>query len=267
MIPKRIMFKIQRHPLLIIALLFLCLQSCSSKKEIIYFQDASDFIDKDVKYQKNTIQPNDILSIAISALVPETAIAYNKQMASKGSTQPATNIEVLKLQGYLVDNDGLITLPVLGNVDTKGKTIKDLERYLYMVLEKENHLVKPSVNIRLLNAKITVLGEVKLPGTFTFTEQVISIPQALGYAGDLTINGKRTDIMLIREVDGVRSIFHIDLTSTDWMDDENYFVKPNDVLIISPNNAKIKSAGYIGNVSSVLSVLSLLITTTVLLTN
>ncbi|MDO6739085.1 polysaccharide biosynthesis/export family protein [Wenyingzhuangia sp. 2_MG-2023] len=251
-----------------ILLVMLSLQSCVYKKDILYFQDASELNQQKVERPQLYIQPNDILSIAISALVSETAVVYNKKWASEGSSaQPVNNLEILKLQGYLVANDGSIQLPVLGTVQTENKTINDLRQEITKMLEEGKHLVQPSVDIRLLNAKVTVLGEVKRPGTYNFTEQTLSIPQALGYAGDLTVKGKRKDIVLIREVQGKRKVFPIDLTQTDWINQETYYIQPNDVLIINPNQAQVKSAGYLGNVSSLIGVISLVITTTVLLTN
>ena len=113
---------------------------------------------------------------------------------------------------------------------------------------------------------MTILGEVKNPGTYSFTEQNITILQALGYAGDLTINGKRDDILITREVDGVRKISHIDLTSSSFMDSEFYFIKPNDNIIVNPNNPKVKSAGFVGNVGTILTIASLALSITILLT-
>lgn len=249
-------------------LLMIGMESCSYKKDLLYFQNTSTLETENISYPEILIQPNDILSIAISALVPETAVVYNKQVAGKGnSTQANSSIEMLKLQGYLVKNNHTITLPVLGTVSTKGKSVQTLETYLINVLEEGNHLVSPSVDVRLLNAKVTVMGEVNSPGTYVYTEQAISIPQALGYAGDLTINGKRKDVLLIREVQGKRKVYHLDLTTTNWVNKDTYYVQPNDVLVVNPNAAKVKSAGYLGNVSSLIGVISLLITTIVLITN
>ncbi|WP_010136839.1 polysaccharide biosynthesis/export family protein [Ochrovirga pacifica] len=242
------------------------LQSCTYKKDILYFQKIDKLKQEEVERPTILIQPNDILSITISALVPESAIAYNKQKPGQNGTGQQGSIELLKIQGYLVDNNGEIRLPVLGKVATKDKSIHELEKYLINLLEEEKHLVEPSVDIRLLNAKFTVLGEVSQPGTYTFTEQTLSIPQALGYAGDLTINGKRKDIVLIREVQGERKVYAIDLTKTNWINKETYYIQPNDVLVVNPNSAKVKSAGYLGNVSSLVGVISLLISTAVLLT-
>ena len=136
---------------------------------------------------------------------------------------------------------------------------------LVKLLEEGGHLLQPFVNIRLINGKVTVLGEVKSPGTYTFLEPILTIPQALGYAGDLTINGKRNDILLIRETAGNRIMQNIDLTATDWMNDATYYVKPNDVLVVRPNAAKVKSSGFIRNLTSLLSVVSIIITATFLI--
>ena len=217
----------------------------------------------DIVYYKNTIQPNDILSIDISAAMPETALPYNKQFG--GGAINNTNIDVLKLRGYLVDSEGTVSIPVLGKVLVKGKTTMAIEDEIAQKLESGNHLVDPVVSVRLLNSKVTILGEVNGPGTFSFTEESLSVPQALGYAGDLTINGKRDEIMLIREVDGKRTISQVDLTTADWMSDPEYIIKPNDVLVVMPNRAKVKSAGYVGTATTVMAITSTLISIAILI--
>ena len=172
----------------------------------------------------------------------------------------------LKLQGHLVGIDGYIVLPILGRILVANKTIASVEKELVRILENGQHLISPSVSVRLLNAKVTILGEVKNPGTFNFVEQFISIPQALGYAGDLTIQGKRSDILLVREQDGNRTISQIDLTTTSWMNNPEYRVMPNDVIVVNPNMAKVKSSGIVGNISLVMSIVTTLLSITVLLT-
>lgn len=246
----------------LLLVLGLFLSSCVTNKELLYFGDANLNQSTPISYTSNALQPNDILDIKIGALVPETAIPYNNQ--TTGSN--LQNIDLLKLNGYLVGIDGAIVLPILGKIEVVNKTIADLEEELISILENGQHLVNPSVSVRLLNAKVTVLGEVRAPGTYTFTEQFISLPQALGYAGDLNINGKRTDVLLIREQAGQRRISQIDLTTTNWMNNPEYRIIPNDVIVVNPNNAKVKSAGIIGNASTVVSVLSVLLSITVLLT-
>ncbi len=256
------MMKKQVNYLFFIALCSVLLSSCVSNKEILYFQDADSYKETNIEYRENTVQPNDILSIIISAAIPETAIPYNKNLG----TNTNTNLEMMKLQGYLVNAEGFVAIPVLGKVEAKEKTTSELELLIAEELETGGHLVDPVVSVRLLNAKVTVLGEVARSGTFSFTEQNISVPQALGYAGDLTINGRRDDILLIRELDGVRSISHIDLTTANWMENPEYMIRPNDVLVVQPNRAKVKTAGYVGNVTTIVSIASLLLSATILLT-
>ncbi|MFB3390042.1 polysaccharide biosynthesis/export family protein [Flavobacterium sp. LAR06] len=246
-----------------IVLFILLLESCASKKDVLYFQDSILYESASVKYVNFMIQPGDILSITVGAKVPETVIPYNIQQLGGNSF---SNIETIKLQGYLVSNQGTIIFPVLGTITVVNKTISMLEQELKKILECGGHLIEPTVSIRLLNAKVTVLGEVHKPGTYSFTEQRLTVPQALGYAGDLTINGKRKDIILIRESEGVRTIKHIDLTTTQWIDDPDYSIRQNDILIINPNNSKVKTAGYIGNAATILTIASLILSTVILLT-
>lgn len=246
-------------------LLLPILTCCVSNKDILYFQDANNYKETNINYIETTIQPNDILSINVSATFPETAIPYNRNTASNNA-MVNQNIDALRLQGYLVNTDGYISLPILGKVLAKGKTIFQLESDIIKKLEGNGHLKEPGVLVRILNAKVTVLGEVNQPGTFSFTEQYVSVPQALGYAGDLTINGRRDDVLLIREVDGKRTISHIDLTSMGWFKNSEYIIKPNDVIVVQPNEARIKTAGYVGNVSTIVSIASLLLSATILIT-
>ena len=246
----------------------LLLVSCATKKSILYMQGAENYNSTSVHYQGNTMQPNDIISVIVGALVPETALVYNKPIAANERVVNTigNNIELVKLQGYLVNQKGNIDLPVLGTIKVMGKTTEAFEKELVNILKKEGHLLDPFVSVRRLNAKVTILGEVNNPGTYSFTEQFITLPQALGYAGDLTINGKRDDVLLVREVDGIRNILHIDLTTTGWMDDSRYVVKPNDIIVVNPNDAKIRTAGYIGNASTLLGIASVVLSSIILLT-
>jgi polysaccharide export outer membrane protein len=238
--------------------------SCASKKDIIYFQDSADYASVTTNLKAVSIEPNDILSIRIGALVPETALPYNIQTPS--TVGVSSTIDILKVQGYLVSPEKTIVLPVLGEISTAGLSVKDLETKIKSELEKGGHLINPSVAVRILNAKVTILGEVKSPGTYSFLEQSVSVPQALGYAGDLTINGKRDDILLIRESDGKRTITHVDLTTANWLNKDEYQVRQNDVLVVNPNNAKVKTAGYIGNASTILTIASLILSSIILIT-
>ncbi|GLB51561.1 sugar transporter [Neptunitalea chrysea] len=244
-------------------LISLFLGSCASKKDVLYFQNAKVNVPKDVEIPQIKIQVNDILSVKIGAENPEVAAPYNLNLSS-GSVN--NNIEVLKLQGYLVSNEGTIFLPVIGSVDVLGKTIPEAKDYIAGILKEQGRLDNPDVNIRIINSKVSVMGEVKAPGTYTYAEQQITLLQALGYAGDLTINGNRDDVMLIREEGGERTIVHIDLTKTDWFDSPYFFMKQNDVIYVGPNNAKVKSSGVIGNASTLLTAASVILSAIVLIT-
>lgn len=215
-----------------------------------------------VNYQTATIQPNDILKITVESLNPETTIPYNKSGAQ--GMQPQ-NLQVIQLEGYLVSLENTIKFPVLGEISTANLTTIQLENAIRDKLISEGHLLNPTVNVRLVNAKVTVLGEVNKPGVYTFTEQNITLLQALGYAGDLTIKGQRNDVLITREVDGMRRVAHIDLTSAEFMNSEFYFIKPNDVIVVNQNNPRVKNAGFVGDVGTVLTIASLALSITILL--
>lgn len=247
-----------------LGLLFIVLlTSCASKKEILYMQDAKQNANSQITYQTATIQPNDILKITVESLIPEAATPYNR---GSNSGVQVNSLELIKLQGYLVTNEGSINFPILGQISVSNMTAAEVEEQLKNLLITGGHLNNPTVDVRLVNAKVTVLGEVKVPGTYNFTEQNITLMQALGYAGDLTINGKRDDIIMTRDVEGVRKITHIDLTTTEFMNSEYYYIKPNDVIIVNPNNPRVKNAGFVGNIGTVLTIASLLLSSIILLT-
>ena len=250
-------------PLLVIVCFYL-VSACVSKKEILYLQDVDAYANDKITYTNSKMQPNDVLQIDVSALILESAIPYNRQNINGVVGQSR---ELMELQGYLVSEDLTINFPILGVLSVQDKTTQEFAVHLKHLLETGGHLKSPTVNVRLLNAKVTILGEVKAPGTFTFTEQNITLLQALGYAGDLTINGKREDILVMRDEQGVRQITHIDLTTAEWLESPYYFVKPNDVIVVNQNNPKVKTAGYIPSLTALLGVMTVSITLVLLLTN
>ena len=241
----------------------LLLQSCVSKKQILYLQDSDTVSSQEVTYKSHTLQVDDILKISVGALVPEAALPYNNITA--GSVG-ANTIDVMRLDGYLVSQNSTINFPVLGELSVKEKTTKSLENDIKKLLVDGGYLINPNVTVRLLNAKVTILGEVQRPGTFSFTENNISLLQALGLAGDLTINGSREGIMVLRYVDGVQTTARINLTSRSWLSGPYQMVKPNDVIVVNPNSAKIKTAGYVGNISAILGITSIILTSILLFT-
>ena len=239
------------------------LQSCVSKKQMLYLQDLDSVNSQEITYNNHTLQVDDILKISVGALMSEAALPYNNFTA--GSVV-ANNIDVMKLDGYLVSQNNTINFPVLGELSVKEKTAQDLENDIKKLLVDGGYLINPNVTVRLLNAKVTILGEVKRPGTFSFTENNISLLQALGLAGDLTINGSREDVVVLRRVDGVQTTTRINLTSANFLSGPYQMVKPNDVIVVNPNSAKLKTAGYVGNVSTILGITSVILTSILLFT-
>jgi UDP-GlcNAc:undecaprenyl-phosphate GlcNAc-1-phosphate transferase len=246
---------------ILLLLLFLAIgsvQSCATKKDVLYFQDNDKTVIDDTKILNQKIESNDILTVKIYSLDPEASKIYNIDLLE--STTGANGLEMIKLKSYLVTDRGEIIMPVLGNVIVNNKTTAELEEYLKKKLIVEGHLKEPIVTVRILNSKITVLGEVRSPGTYTFAEKNLTLLQALGLAGDLTINGERKDVLLIRQEGNTKSIHHINLTSKVWMNTELFYIKQNDVIIVNPNSARIKSSGIIGSTGTLISVISLLLT-------
>jgi len=231
-----------------------------------YLQGVNHYPKTKIISNKYTLQPNDILKIDVHSTNTEAAIPYNKLGAFSNKVANAT-LQSLQLEGYLISSEYKFIFPVLGDISVKDKTVEELEIQIKQLLIQEQHLLDPLVNVRLLNGKFTVLGEVQKPGTYSFVENRISIMQALGYAGDLTIDGVRKEISLIREIDGQRIVYVIDLTDTETMNAATFYMQPNDVIIVRPNYRKVKSAGFIGNPSSIASISSLLLSITLLLIN
>jgi len=241
------------------------LSACSSKRNITYLNGVNEYANTEISKQKTPyiIQADDVLRIEIHSMVPEAAIVYNRIPQNANTS---TNLNLLQLDGYLVSSDYSINFPVLGTLDVKG-SILELEKKITKLLLEGGHLVSPTVSVRLLNSKFTVLGEVTKAGTYTFLDRNLTLLQALGYAGDLTIDGERKDITLIREINGIRSARQLDITSKDILDDSAFYIRNNDVIIVNPNYNRIKSAGFIGSPQSIASISSILLSITLLIIN
>ena len=242
------------------------LNSCSTKNQLIYLKDikkqeANSWID--IPLVKNRIESGDILKIDVKTTVPEASLPYN--VLNTATIRSQASLELIKLDGYLVDDKMMINFPVLGKVNTSDLNEKQLEEKLKTLLEQGGHLSNPTVIVRRINSKFTILGEVKNPGTFSYLESKLNILQALGYAGDLTIDGKRKDITLIRDENGNRRAYNIELTKSEFLDSPLYNIKNNDILIINPSFNKVKSAGFIGSPASIATIASLLLNITLLI--
>jgi polysaccharide export outer membrane protein len=234
--------------------------SCASKKDVYYFQDI-DSTAAENSFKFLNIQPGDILDIQIKALNPESVLVFQRQ-ATLGLQQQ--QVQNRAIDGYLVGEDGSINLPIVGAIDTTNQSTQALAQIIQEALKP--YINNPTVNIRLLNFRISVLGEVNNPGTFTVLEERLSLPQALGLAGDLTINGDRNHLLLIRNEAGKKTNQVIDLTKTDFLQSPFYFLKQNDIIYVRPNNARVKSSGLVGNAGTLVSILSLAVSLFIVIT-
>ena len=248
----------KRLKLAAVIMLMVSLGSCVSNKEIVYLQDAEGInaIEAIVKVEPK-IQQGDILSINISALDAEAALPFN--LFEAGNTT-----SVSKPITYLVNSDGEINFPVLGKLKVEGFTNKEITSHLTEALAV--YIKNPIVNIRLTNFKVTVLGEVKSPGTYPVPNERISILEAIGLAGDLTIQGKRKNVMLVREQSGKRTFVEIDLTSREILNSPYFYLAQNDVLVVEPNKTKINSSAVGPNIGVIFASISTLISIIVLIT-
>lgn len=222
-----------------ILLTVVSLSSCS-KRNLVYFSDlpkSTDFSTPIKNYSAPKIQEDDILSISVSSLNPESNVLFNNVLLpSTGNT----NVIADKInEGYLVDKEGFINFPVIGKVSLLGLTKEQ-------ATEKMTDLIKtqvknPIINIRFLNFKVTVIGEVTKPSTFTIPTEKITILEALGLAGDMTAYGRRESVLIIREKDGVRSTSRINLNNKDVLSSPYFYLQQNDIIYVEPDN-KVKVA-------------------------
>ncbi|NND64063.1 MAG: sugar transporter [Flavobacteriaceae bacterium] len=247
--------------LLALILVSTLLVSCATKKEIIYFQDVeTDIPIGDQQKFEPVIESNDILHISVSSMNEEVLTPFRRNTG----TQAAVNTANQGLQGYLVNADGNIRFPVIGDFQVVGKTRGNVEDELR---EKLSEFITDVVlDVRIMNFKVTVLGEVNNPGVYTIEDERVTLPQALGLAGDLSEDGKRGNIMVIREVDGKQTVSRIDLTKTEFFSSPYYFLKQNDVVYVEPSLKGVKKSGFIPDIPALLSLVTVVLSTVILLT-
>ena len=221
----------------------LTLVSCINTKKAVYFYNVPDttFIQRGPNME-TPIQKNDILGITISSLNAEASAIFNPP---NNNNQRSTTVTGSSAEpgGYLVTDDGTIQLPVLGNIKAAGLSKKELKDNITNIILTKKLLIDPLVEIRFLNYEVTVLGEVAKPTVITVPSEKISLLKALGLAGDLTIYGKRDNVLLIREENGQKKTHRIDLNSSNFFTSPYYYLQPNDVIYVQPNKSKVASAG------------------------
>jgi len=239
--------------------------SCSVPKKTVYFQkkheQAADTINNG-KYVA-VLQPSDLLSITVSGIDPEAVQPFNThptmQSSANNFIMGSYVVGSPYLWGYTVEADSTVNFPVIGKIKLGGLDKDAATDSLKNKLLA--YVSSPVVNIRILNYKITVLGDVRNPGTFMIANERITLPQALGLAGDLNITGVRHNIVVIRYINGKKTETRVDLTTDQVFDSPVYYLRQNDLVYVQPNRAKINSALFNAtNVGIAISVISLILT-------
>ena len=221
--------------------LITALSSCLNTRKVAYFTDVAD--SARITSREGLvplIQKNDLLSIAVSSLSSEATMIFNMPNVS---TNPggASNPNMPQTAGYLVGQEGTIKFPMLGDIPAAGLTQKQLEKNIAQQLTNKKLLYDPIVTSRFLNFRVTVLGEVLRPGVVNVPSEQISILEAIGQAGDLTIYGIRENVILIRQEGDEKLVKRLNLSSSDLLSSPYYFLKSNDVIYVEPGKGKIAS--------------------------
>lgn len=227
----------QLYLLYFLVLSLLC--SCVSTRHLTNFNNVSDTT---ITYQIQSIEPviqkNDILSISVNSLNKEASQPFNLYTTSNNIGN-AISGTISQTSGYLVDQDGNIEFPALGVIQVAGLNKKQLKQKLEQALREKQLLYDPVVNIRYLNYKVTVLGEVNNPSVFNVPSEKITLLEALGMAGDLTPFAKRDNVLLIQDLEnGERKTHRINLNDDGLFTSPHYYLKSNDVVYVAPNRAR-----------------------------
>lgn len=265
------MRRLNKRNLWLLLLPFL-LTACQSYKKVPYFQNVEvvNEAEQQEKLYDAKIMPKDLLTIVVSCTNPELAIPFNLTVASNAGIAVSTSSYVTTqpvLQPYLVDNEGNINFPVLGELKLGGLTKREAEQ---LIIDKLKPYMKetPIVTVRMVNYKISVIGEVTRPGTFTISNEKVNLLEALAMAGDMTVYGLRDNVKLIREdANGKQQIVTLDLNNAETILSPYYWLQQNDIIYVTPNKAKARNSDVGNSTSLWFSATSILVSIVSLLVN
>ena len=235
----------RKFGLLILSILFVLLSSCASKKDILYIQDIDELNNYSIEYKNYKVKVDDILRIDIGSDNPETML----------------------YSGYQVNSSGIIYFPIIGELKVGGKTISQIRDNIFNQIVEKDILINPFVDVKLLNTHFTILGEVSSPGRYEYIKNNLNILEAIGIAGDLTINGDRKEIKILRNIHSETKVFSIDITKSNFFQEEAFQIISGDIIIVNPNSNRIKNAGVIGNSGTLLSLLSFILSSIIVISN
>lgn len=222
----------KRPYILVLCVLFF--SACVPQRNLVYFSDLSELAKDQISSAEAElkIQKNDRLSISVNSLNPESNELFIK-------TTTRTNTEESRsVQSYPVDHQGMVTLPLSGSIKLEGLTIEDAQKLITQSLSQ--YMKSPIVEVQLLNFKVTVIGEVNQPASFTVNSTQLNLLEALGMAGDMTVYGKRENVLVIREINGMRSMVRLNLNKKDVFQSPYFHLKQNDIVYVEPDKSKEK---------------------------
>lgn len=257
--------------LFVVSIVSVLLCSCGSTKDVAYLQnsDAVDLSPSQILYDAK-IMPKDILNITVNTTTPEAAQPFNLTVRTvQNASTTATSYAQPVLQSYIVDNEGCVDFPIVGRLHLQGLTKSGAEQLIRDKIKPYmSKTENPIVTVRMINYKISVLGEVNRPGMFTVANEKINVLEALAQAGDLTIYGVRDRVKLIREdATGKKEIHTLNLNSADIINSPYYYMQQNDILYVEPNRVKAQNSS-VGSMTTLwLSGTSILVSLTSLLYN
>ena len=239
--------KFRFNPLQTVCVLFaglFMLSSCATVKDIAYFQNK--VVNQPEKIDKHAgivIQPKDMLSIVVSSRNPELVTMFNLPVVSyQAGSEIVAGGGAQRILGYVVDNTGCIDFPVLGPLEVAGMTRWELAEMIKTKLIKGGLLTDAVVTVEFMNFKVSVLGEVNAPGTYTIEGDKVTVLQAISLARDLTIFGMRENVSVIRERDGERTIYQINLCDVNLFKSPAYYLQQNDIIYVEPNKEKARQS-------------------------
>jgi polysaccharide export outer membrane protein len=229
----------------------------------VYFQGQPTEYTSNSSYNP-TIKPDDLLSILVMANDEKSTMLFNLPQELGNNLYGGYAQGAPTPPGYLVNSDGNIQFPIIGDIQLAGMTrTQAIEK---LKEELSSYIVNPTISIRILNFRVTVLGDVRNPGTFTIPNERITVLEALGIAGDLLITGERENVLVVRDDDGKKREYRIDLTSESLFSSPVYYLQQNDVIYVEPNRAKRNSSVInASNTGIVISSLSLILTSLILI--
>ena len=218
--------------------------SCAPVKNIAYFQDkAVNSPEKIDMHGGIVIQPKDMISIVVSCRNPELATMFNLPVISyQAGSEIVSAGGQQRLMGYVVDNDGFIDFPILGKLSVMGMTRWQLSETIKDMLSDKGYVNDAVVTVEFMNFKVSVIGEVARPGTYTVEGDKVNVLQALSLAGDLTIFGKRENVTVIREQDGKRVFYNVDLCSAEMFKSPGYNLQQNDIIYVEPSEVRARQS-------------------------